>query len=123
MPDPPALATAETARGDDSDADCFTFQQRGNAAVLTGVTGAGRTRQTLTVPTHWQDLPVTAIADGAFAGCDRCGTIRLQNADPTACIPGQNLLEGCSADLEVPDGAADAYRLSYFWSGYAARIR
>ena len=122
VPDPPALATVETARGDDSDLDCFTFQQRGNAAVLTGVTEEGRTRQTLTVPTHWQDLPVTAIADGAFAGCDRLQTIRLQNTDPTACIPGQNLLEGCSADLEVPDGAADAYRLSYFWSGYAARI-
>ena len=34
VPDPPAPATAETALGDNSDADCFTFQkwgQRGGA--------------------------------------------------------------------------------------------
>ena len=35
------------------------------------------------------------------------------------------LLQGCYADvaIEVPDGAADDYALSYFWSGYAAHIR
>ena len=113
---------AETAEGDNSDADCFTFQKRGSAAVLTGVTEAGRSRETLTIPTHWQGVPVTAIADGAFAGCDKLRTIRLQNPDPTACVPGQNLLEDCSAVLKVPDGAADDYRLSYFWSAYASRI-
>lgn len=122
VPDPPAPATAETAEGDNSDAACFTFQKRGSAAVLTGVTEAGRSRENLTIPTHWQELPVTAIADGAFAGCDKLRTIRLQNPDPTACVPGQNLLEDCSAVLKVPDGAADDYRLSYFWSAYASRI-
>lgn len=122
VPDPPAMATAETARGDDSDIDCFTFEVRGSAAVLTGVTEEGRTRRTLTVPTHWQGLPVSSIADGAFAGCDGLETIVLQSADPTACTPGQDLLRDCTAKIQVPDGAVDAYKLSYFWSIYAARI-
>lgn len=125
IPAMPELATAETAAGDDSDAACFTFEQRGGAAVLTGVAEEGRGRETLTVPTHWQGLPVTAIADGAFAGCDALRAIRLQSADPTACVPGQGLLDGCAADVSilVPEGAADDYKLSYFWSGYAANIR
>ena len=125
IPTMPELATAETAAGDDSDAACFTFEQRGGAAVLTGVAEEGRGRETLTVPTHWQGLPVTAIADGAFAGCDALRAIRLQSADPTACVPGQGLLDGCAADVSilVPEGAADDYKLSYFWSGYAANIR
>ena len=125
IPAMPAMATAETARGDDSDAKYFTFEQRGDAAVLTGVTEEGRSRESLTVPTRWQGMPVTAIADGAFAGCGALRVIRLQSADPTACVPGQNLLQGCHADvtIEVPDGAADDYTLSYFWSGYAAHIR
>ena len=123
IPAMPALATAETAQGDDSDAGCFTFEQRGGAAVLTGVTEEGRSRETLTVPTHWQGLPVTAIADGAFAGCGALRVIRLQQADPTACVPGQDLLAGCDALIQVPEGAADDYKLSYFWSGYAAKIR
>lgn len=123
IPDRPALSTGETAQGDDSDGDCFTFEIRGSAALLTGVTAEGRTRRTLTVPTHWQGLPVTSIADGAFAGCDALETIRLQNADPTACTPGQDLLRDCGADLQVPEGARDDYKLSYFWSPYASRIR
>lgn len=125
IPAMPELAAVETARGDDSDTACFTFEQQGSAAVLTGVTAEGRSRGTLTVPTHWQGLPVTAIADGAFAGCGALRAIRLQSSDPTACIPGQGLLEGCAADVSilVPEGSADAYKLSYFWSGYAAHIR
>ena len=122
VPAMPAMATGETAQGDDSDLGCFLFEARNGAALLTGVTEEGRTRRTLTVPTHWQGLPVTAIADGAFAGCDVLETIVLQQTDPTACTPGQELLRGCEANLRVPDGAQDAYKLSYFWSTYASRI-
>lgn len=109
--------------GDNRDADYFIYEATEAAAAIIGVTEAGRQQTVLTLPTHWQGLPVSAIRDGALAGCAALRTLRLQSPDPAACVPGNDLLAGLPGlRLAVPAGCGDAYRLSYFWAGYAARM-
>ena len=126
--------------GDNTDAGCFTYTEDASGLTVTGLTPEGRTRQALTVPASWEGKPVVAIAagafsqaedlervtvqgniraigDGAFSGCGALGEIRLTALDPGACRVGQDLLEGTSARILVPEAA-----LPDFWSIYADRI-
>lgn len=131
--------------GDNTDAECFTYTEDASGLTVTGLTPEGLTRQTLTVPASWEGKPVVAIAagafsqgqalervtvqgniraigDGAFSGCGALGEIRLTALDPGACRVGQNLLEGTSARILVPENALADYKTNYFWSVYADRI-
>ena len=94
----------------------------------------------------YQNLPVTAIAPGAFAGAEKleeitlqtgiraigdgafrgCGSLMriiLESAVPSECRVGQKLLEGTEANVYVPAEALSAYRTDYFWSIFGSRIR
>lgn len=145
LPQPPALSDAAVYQGDDSDAECFLYQLRDGSAALTGLTQEGKARETLTLPTRVEGVPVTTLSsgalsgggslirvvlqpniatieDGAFSGCPRLTEIVLQSTHPSACRVGQGLLEGTEATLLVPEEALSAYRLSYSWAPYAQRI-
>lgn len=143
LPEPPALAVPAEA-GNNTDADCFTYTIRDGEAILTGLTEQGRGRNRLTIPGSFEGcgvrrLPVgvlsgplvsvtvpaniAIIEDGAFADCPRLASVVMQSAAPEACSVGQELLRGTDADILVPREAVSRYKLNYFWSPYAARIR
>ena len=121
MPEP---AAAVHAAGDQRDAACFLWEERGGRAVLTGVTEQGKRRTSLLIPTEVAGCPVTAMESGLFAGCAALTEIRLQWPQPGSCTVGAGLLEGAPEELRIvtPAGSAGAYRLNYFWSVYAAQI-
>ncbi len=143
----PAMPAWEqtVAEGDNTDAGCFTYTEDAAGLTVTGLTPEGLTRQTLTLPASWEGKPVISIAsgafsqaaglervtvqgnirsigDGAFSGCGALGEIRLTAQDPGACRVGQNLLEGTSARILVPEEALPDYKTNYFWSIYADRV-
>lgn len=138
----PDLAEPAACAGDDRDADCFAYAETDTGWQITGLTEAGKTRTELTLPTRWQDRPVTgfeagafsasevlqrlviqpnirALPDGAFRGCAMLEQVVLQQDDPAALLVGRNLLEGASCRIVVPADAYDRYCLSYSWSAYA----
>ena len=142
MPEP-----AETALwyGDDRHQAYFRFEASGGSAVIVGVTESGAACRSLTVPSTWNGMAVTAIAaeafagcghlqtitiqknirsiaDGAFAGCDDLQQIVIQSSIPSGCIVGSGLLSGTGADILVPADALSDYRTDYFWSLCAERI-
>lgn len=145
LPAMPEPAGAADWRGDDSDADCFTYAQLDGAWAVTGLSDAGRARTSLTVPSSRNGASVTSIAanafageaaltelviqrnirtigDGAFDGCAALERIVLRQDAPSACRVGQNLLEGATAHVYVPPDALSAYRIDYFWSIHAPSI-
>ena len=94
----------------------------------------------------YQNLPVTAIAPGAFAGAEKleeitlqtgiraigdgafrgCGSLMriiLESVVPSECRVGQKLLEGTEANVYVPAETLSAYRTDYFWSIFGSRVR
>lgn len=74
--------------------------------------------QKVTIPEE-----ISSIEDGAFEGCSRLQAIILENAHPSEIRPGQELLRGTDADIYVKDEVLSDYRLNYFWSIYAGRIK
>lgn len=145
LPEKPAPAEETVYAGDNSDAGCFLWSSDGESASITGLTAEGRVRTELTVPAEADGLPVTTVCtgafsegtalrrvvlqaniatiqDGAFDGCAALTEIVLENADPSACRVGQELLRGTNAQLLVPGDALTDYRLSYSWAVYASRI-
>ena len=143
LPEMPDMAGTDGWTGDDRDGACFTYERRDGAWTVTGLTGEGRGRGSLTVPSTWRGLTVTAIGANAFAGCgnlreivvqrnirtigdrafDGCAALErvmLEQDAPSACRVGRELLEGTEARVYVPADALSAYRTDYFWSGYGA---
>ena len=146
LPPVPDMAGAEPWAGDDSDGACFTYEERDGSLTVTGLTGEGLGRASLTVPSAWEGVPVAAIGpgalrgagrlrelavqpniqaigDGAFDGCAALGRIVMQSDSPSACRVGQGLLEGTGAKVYVPAHALSAYRTDYFWSVHGGAIR
>lgn len=146
LPEMPELAEPGIWAGDDGDGSCFTYGEQGGALTITGLTGEGLERTTLTVPAAWEGKPVSAIgpdafsgaedlqkitiqpsvrtiSGGAFDGCAALEQIVMQSARPSACRVGQGLLDGTPAKIYVPGDALSAYRTDYFWSVYGADIQ
>lgn len=146
LPEMPEPAEAAAWAGDNSDGACFTYAERDGVLTITGLTGEGMERTTLTVPAAWAGEPVSAIAsgafsgagdlrkitiqpsvraisDGAFRGCTALEQIIMRSAQPSSCRVGQGLLDGARAKIYVPEQALSAYRTDYFWSVYGADIR
>ena len=145
LPAQPELGQAALWAGDDSDAPCFVFEDRGGWAAVTGLTSEGAGRERLTVPASWDGLPVAAIdaaafaggmrlqeiviqpsvhtiADGAFEGCPTLERVIMRSGQPSGCRVGQGLLDGTDASIYVPPEALSRYRSDYFWSVHAAGI-
>ncbi len=74
--------------------------------------------ETIVIPEN-----VTQIEDYAFSNCAGLKQIVLEQKDPSKCIVGQHLLDGTGAEILVPQMSVDSYKLNYFWSVYAGRIR
>lgn len=146
-PEPAIPAPNESAvyQGDDRDADCFLYEASATGWEIVGIAPQARTRSQLVLPTRWQNAPVTglqagflagceslrtlviqpnitALPDGAFAGCPQLEQVYLLQADPTALLVGQDLLLDSTCTLAVPAGSFDQYCLSYGWAPYAARL-
>lgn len=146
VPAMPSLPETETPQRDDSDAACFVYEAEGSGLRIVGLTAEGLRRERLTVPTHAEGLPVTALSaqtfagnaairtvvlqenirrieDGSFAGCAQLARIELRQTSPERCSVGGGLLEGCGALVYVPADSLADYASDYFWSRYAAKLR
>lgn len=144
-PEMPALAEPAHHAGENGDASFFEYEVADGAIRLTGLTGAGRTQQRLTIPAEIDGLPVTAFTadtfagcealrevvvqgniahmeDGSFEGCTALERIVLRHDKPQSCTVGQGLLRGTRALVEVPAASLAAYTVDYFWAAHAGRL-
>lgn len=140
------LAANSDSHGDNSDEDCFTWELKDGAAILTGLSEEGLGRTELTIPADMDGYPlnrlpadvfagntvlrvvtiqenIRAIDDYAFAGCDSLETIRMLHIVPQHCLVGQHLLDETNAAIVVDADLQTQYLLNYTWSVYAERIR
>ena len=108
LPIMPESGTGRIYEGDSSDTDCFLYEPYADGYMVTGLTEQGKQRESLTVPSLYNDLPVrsfraavfsenetlrsvtigrniTWIPDEAFCGCSALEQIILNNPSPETC--------------------------------------
>lgn len=144
----PAMPSAGTAAlgTDNSDGALFTYRRTEDGWILSGLTGAGQSAQSLTPPGSYEGEPVVGLDealfvgntvireirvqpnigvlyDGMFSGCTALEKLILIGEDPSAYAAGDGLREGADFFICVPEVALDRYRRDYFWQTYAAWIQ
>ena len=137
MPDP-----GIEGEGDNSCADCFTYEQDGNYYIITGLTDKGREQKELIVPYQVNGLYVkeftaetfagntTVVSitvqdnigtmyDGSFDGCKNLKELVLLHSSPLDISVGYYLTRGCNCSIYVPEEALSAFVNNYFWGVYS----
>lgn len=141
MPDP-----GIEGEGDNSCADCFTYEQDGNYYIITGLTEKGRTQKNIVVPYQVDGLYVrefiaqtfagnTAVEsitvqanigvlyDGSFDGCTNLKEVVLKHTSPLDISVGYSLTRGWDGAIYVPKESLGAFTNNYFWGVYADVLR
>ena len=144
MPEKPAVPFLEGS-GDNRDGDCFTYELLENGVHLTGLTEAGKGRESLILPTDYNGLPVISfsaevfrgnmvireitipatvrsIVNDSFLGCSNLERI-IMMAEVPNCSVGNGLLSGCQKAMiyTLTKESYLNYIVNYYWSQYASR--
>lgn len=146
LPEKPIAPDASiVGEGDNSCADCFTYQRDGNYYIIDGLTEAGMERSSLIVPYQVNGLYVkgftssvfagnktieeitlqeniTTVSSDSFDGCKSLKKIILTHTEPSALSVGYYFLNGTNAKVYVPSECVSSFVNDYFWGVYAQRI-
>ena len=144
-PEKPVIPEDENTKdGDNSDVDCFTYEEKEDYYVITSLLNE---KEDIVVPYRYNGKKVIAFSADVFASHKRIKTIRIQdnirylydysfngcsaleriyldNLNPSSINVSGNLLGGCNADIYVPKEAYSKYVQSYvFGAYYSDRIK
>lgn len=144
-PEKPVIPEDENTKdGDNSDVDCFTYEEKEDYYIITSLLNE---KEDIVVPYRYNGKKVIAFSADVFASHKRIKTIRIQdnirylydysfngcsaleriyldNLNPSSINVSGNLLDGCNADIYVPKEAYSKYVQSYvFGAYYSTRIK
>ena len=144
-PEKPVIPEDENTKdGDNSDVDCFTYEEKEDYYIITSLLNE---KEDIVVPYRYNGKKVIAFSADVFASHKRIKTIRIQdnirylydysfngcsaleriyldNLNPSSINVSGNLLDGCNADIYVPKEAYSKYIQSYvFGAYYSDRIK
>ena len=131
--------------GDNSCADCFTYEKVGNYYKVTGLTQKGKEKEELVIPYQVDGLYISGfdktvfldntkvkkitiqknirrIYDASFNGCASLKGVYLLHTSPSEISVGFNLLVGTTANIYVDNKAKTSFINDYFWGAYQERI-
>ena len=140
IPVPPATQI----RGDDNDAECFTYRREEGGWIAEGLSAEGNAASALVVPTYYQGEPVIGISedlfvgnktlarvtvqpnigvlhDGIFRGCSGLRELILTGS-PADYTAGDGLREGAQFMIYVSADTIESYRRNYFWQKYESYL-
>ena len=135
----------EILYGDNTDADCFAYEENGNGYRIIGVNEKGKQKSQLTIPAFYQEKKVNGIKaetfeetallrriivqenlqtlpDYLFSKCTGLREIVLRHTSPQDISVGYHLLAGTTAYISVPKSAKSAFENNYFWGYYAEKM-
>lgn len=144
-PEKPVIPEDENTKdGDNSDVDCFTYEEKEDYYIITSLLNE---KEDIVVPYRYNGKKVIAFSadvfashkkiktiriqdnirylyDYSFNGCSALERIYLDNRNPSSINVSGNLLDGCNGDLYVPKEAYSKYIQSYvFGAYYSTRIK
>ena len=144
-PEKPVIPEDENTKdGDNSDVDCFTYEEKEDYYIITSLLNE---KEDIVVPYRYNGKKVIAFSADVFASHKRIKTIRIQDnirylydysfngcsaleriyldsLNPSSINVSGNLLDGCNGDIYVPKEAYSKYIQSYvFGAYYSDRIK
>ncbi len=144
-PEKPVIPEDENTKdGDNSDVDCFTYEEKEDYYIITSLLNE---KEDIVVPYRYNGKKVIAfnadvfashkkiktiriqdniryLYDYSFNGCSALERIYLDNLNPSSINVSGNLLDGCNGDIYVPKEAYSKYIQSYvFGAYYSTRIK
>lgn len=144
-PEKPVIPEDENTKdGDNSDVDCFTYEEKEDYYIITSLLNE---KEDIVVPYRYNGKKVIAFSadvfashkkiktiriqdnirylyDYSFNGCSALERIYLDNLNPSSINVSGNLLDGCNGDIYVPKEAYSKYIQSYvFGAYYSTRIK
>lgn len=146
LPEKPQIPMHDTVQGDDSDAAYFTYENYENGVCITGLTDAGKEKNSFVIPTSIEGKPVLCFAasvfagntkiteitvqenvnvfyDNSFNGCKRLTKLVLTHQSPYAIGVGTQLLNGAeNCNVYVKSDVVDLFATHYNWGGYRNRL-
>ena len=131
--------------GDNSCADCFTYEKNGNYYKITGLTEKGYNQEELIVPYQVDGIYINEFSkdvfsynkyvkkitiqknikrvfDNSFIGCENLEGIYLEHDSPSEISVGFNLLVGMTGNVYVDKQVLLSFVNDYFWGSYQGRI-
>ncbi len=135
---------AATAQGDNSCADCFTYEHTKSGWSITGLSETGEAAAALVIPVSYMDEPVTGITDSIFTGNIRLRELTIQpnidilydnmfkgcislkklilTGEPSNYTIGSELMGGADFLIYVPANYIDIYKRHYSWQKYGVYL-
>lgn len=147
IPEKPQVKPQESVEGDNSDVDCFTYEDYLDGVRVTGLTEEGRGKNSFIIPATYDGKPVISFAasvfagntkvteitvpanvrtlyDNSFQGCTRLTRLVLVQENPNAIGVGTQLLSGAdNCNVYVKREVYDLFSTHYNWGAYEKEKR
>lgn len=147
IPDKPVIPIPEYEEGDNSDLDCFNYEEDTDRYRIVSMTEKGLNKSSIIIPSVYQNKPIISFTDGVFKnnknineiviprnirslpnngffGCTNLTKIVLQHTNPNTINVGMALLDGAdSCSVYVKTDCYDNFVNHYNWGYYHNRLK
>lgn len=147
IPEKPDIPLPDYHDGDNSDLDCFNYEEEADGYVVTSLTEKGLEKTTVIIPSTYNEKPIIsfdaavfqnnktiteivvpanirALADFSFKGCSNLTKLIIQHASPSLLNVGTSLLEEAdNCYVYVKSDAYDIFANHYNWGYYRNKLK
>ena len=147
IPEKPDIPVPDYIDGDNSDLDCFNYQNEADGYKITSLTEKGLQKTSIIIPSTYNDKPIISfdatvfqnnktiteivvpanvrvLADHSFKGCDNLTKLIVQHDSPSLLNVGTSLLDGADhCYVYVKSQLFDLFATHYNWGYYRNRLK
>jgi len=147
IPEKPEIPLPDYHDGDNSDLDCFNYEEEADGYRITSMTEKGLTRDMIIIPSTYNDKPIIAfdaavfqgntkiaeivvpqnirtLADYSFKGCHNLTKLIIQHDSPSLLNVGTLLLdEADNCYVYVKGDVYDIFFNHYNWGYYRNKLK
>ena len=146
IPEKPVIPIPDFEEGDNSDIDCFNYEEDSDGYSVISLTEIGKNKTSLIIPSTYNDKPIISfkadvfknnttisevlvptnirgLFDYSFDGCTNLMRIVLQNTDPNKINVGMALLDGApNCNIYVKEAVYNNFVNHYNWGYYRNKL-
>ncbi|MBO6261339.1 MAG: hypothetical protein J6N95_01865 [Bacilli bacterium] len=147
IPEKPDIPLPDYHDGDNSDLDCFNYEEEADGYVVTSLTEKGLEKTTVIIPSTYNEKPIISfdatvfqnsktiteivvpanirtLADFSFKGCSNLTKLIIQHASPSLLNVGTSLLEEAdNCYVYVKSDVYDIFANHYNWGYYRNKLK